>query len=497
MYRVTIRQGWNGKPTMIHSPYLNGVKLPDAKVVKDVAAAASFNFTIYPNSNGYSNLHPYSTFVNVERIANKDGPIVLFEGRVLIPKDSMNDKGVLSKQVTCEGLLAFLHDSIQDYGKYQNMTPSVFLGKLLDVHNRQVESCKQIKLGRVTVTNSTDNVYRYTDDSKDTYDTIKEKLLDRLGGELQLRHEADGLYLDYLTEVGHESKQEIRIAKNLRSLTRNIDPTEIATVLKPLGAREEAAANENGNSDASAPRLTISSVNNGSTILRDESKIAEFGVQVKAQTWDDVHDAGILMTKGKSFLASQRTALVQYEMSAVDLSLIDLSVEDFQTGNYHHTYNPLMGIDETLRIIGQTIDLTNPANSTLSIGDKILNQEDFNRQLAKAQQAVDELQNEVNFLGSDLVNLSMEFSKSNDLVDNLKASVETMKQNLGDQDLSGITGTLAGMTQQLESLSQGIGSMPAQIAENQNAISGLVEKYNGIVQRLAALEDGTGGTTNE
>ena len=211
MYRVTVRQGWDGEETTIHSENMSSVKLLSAKIAKDVDSIDSFAFNISPKSPQYNAFKYRTTFV---KVTNTKLNKVLFEGRVLPTTDSMDSSGIFDKSVTCEGLTAFLHDSIQDYYALSNNDLRAFLSHMIDVHNRQVDSYKRVKLGQVTVTSPSDNVYKSIDDSKTTYDTIKEKLIDKYGGEIRLRHEPDGLYLDYMPEIATLSGQNIRLASN-------------------------------------------------------------------------------------------------------------------------------------------------------------------------------------------------------------------------------------------------------------------------------------------
>src|SRR5699024_767787 len=133
--------------------------------------------------------------------------------------------------------------------------------------NRQVEAHKRFKLGEVTVSNPTDNVYRYLG-YENSFETIKDKLVDRLGGYIRARHESDGLYLDYLEEVGEYVKSTpIRLAHNMQNVDYEVDPTEVVTRLVPLGKSIETE--DEGAADASQARLTIEDVNNGVDYLDD------------------------------------------------------------------------------------------------------------------------------------------------------------------------------------------------------------------------------------
>ena len=192
MYQVTLRQ-LDGQPIVIHSAYVDTVKLTEAKITKAVNSIEKFEFTCTPENPAYDSCHPFTSMVEV----TKDGT-VLFRGRVLKVDSSMDTNGKLTKDVTCEGELAYLHDSYQNYGKWQNISPADFFKRLIDVHNSQVEPYKRFTVGTVTVTDPNNSIYRYTAEEASTFDTITDKLIKRMGGELQLTRRGDDLYLDYI-----------------------------------------------------------------------------------------------------------------------------------------------------------------------------------------------------------------------------------------------------------------------------------------------------------
>lgn len=365
-YRVTIRQGWNGTEMLLNSDAYQSIRLVSASISKSVSAYDSFTFTLDPSHKLYSVIKPYNFFVKVVR---PDLNRVLFEGRVLTYSDSMDTSGIIQKTAVCEGLEGFLHDSAQPWAEYHNTTPRDFLQALINEHNKQVESYKQIRLGDVTVTNSTDNVYRFVDDTKDTYENIQDKLVSRLGGEIKLRNEAGILYLDYKPMIGNAAKQKIQLAHNMLSSSRNIDPTEVITVLKPLGATQERHNEDENKTEVSSPRLTIASVNDGDVYLRDEELIKEFGIRTKAQTWDDVTTADMLLQKGRNYLASQKAIKYELQLSYVDLSYINDNADMLACGDTIAVVNQLQGIEISERIIAMSIDLLQVQNTTVTLSN--------------------------------------------------------------------------------------------------------------------------------
>ncbi|EGF47457.1 prophage Lp1 protein 52, endolysin [Lacticaseibacillus rhamnosus MTCC 5462] len=386
MYRVMYRVGWDSPYKLLSSDF-GSPRLLQGKITKAVGSYDIFSCTIDPTQEAFSAITPLTTFITVVR--TKPPQRILFEGRVVTVQPAMGSDGTINNVVTAEGLESFLHDSVQPWAEFRNTSPRDFLQAMINQHNSQVESYKQIKLGTITVTNSTDNVYRFSDDTKDTYTNIKEKLIDRLDGEIRLRHESTGLFLDYMPVIGEKSKQPIQLRKNLLSMSQKLDPTDVITVLKPLGAAEERTTDEGETQAVSTPRLTISDVNGGSPFLRDQKLIDQFGIQVGVQTWDDVKTDTALLTKGKEFLANQKPVKQLVQITAVDLSLVGRSVSDFWCGNYYDIINPFIGFAQTLRMSAQVIDLVDPKSSTLQAGDVVLSQEQYNlnlrQQLRQAQ----------------------------------------------------------------------------------------------------------------
>lgn len=351
MHTVTIKNGI--EKTTIHSDNLD--RISAGKVVKAVNAVDSFTFTIYPDNAGYDKLKPLTTSVTVtDDSTGKD----VFIGRVLKCPDSMDEQGLICKSVTCEGRLGWLYDSVQPYAEYKVVGISTVLASFISKHNTQVGDDKHISVGQVTVTG--ENNYTYSVNWVSTMDAISEQLVGKFGGEIQLRDQDGKVYIDYLEHIGHGTDTKIELAVNLKTISREIDETSVITRLYPLGAKQTD----------SEKRLTIGSVNGGKDYIEDSALVAKYGVISGTQTWDDVTQASILKTKATAFLKSANKAKKQYKITAVDLSTIDMNFEQFELGCWYRVVNPLMGIDEDLRIIGITINLDSPEQSELTFGDK-------------------------------------------------------------------------------------------------------------------------------
>lgn len=351
MFIVTITNGAGN--TVIHSDGTD--RISGGKVAKSINAVDSFSFTICPNNAGYDLLKPLTTAVKVyDESTDKD----IFIGRVLKCPDSMDERGLICRKVTCEGRLGWLYDSVQPYIEYKMVGIRTVLSAFLSKHNSQVGADKRIELGQVTVTAS--NNYTYTANWDKTMDVIADKLIGKFGGEIQLRDKGGKVYLDYLENIGHGTDTTIELAVNLKTISREVDETAVITRLYPLGAKLTD----------SEKRLTIGTVNGGKDYIEDSSLVAKYGVISGTQIWDDVTLASNLLSKGKEYLKSVNRAKVQYQITALDLSRIDKHIEQFELGCWYRVKNSIMGIDEDLRIVGISIDLDNPQASQLTFGDR-------------------------------------------------------------------------------------------------------------------------------
>jgi hypothetical protein len=492
VYRVLIRQTWDGEETLINTDVGNVPRLLTCQVTKAVGSYDTLSMTMAPTNPGYNQLRPHMTFIRVVRVQPAR---VIFEGRITTIKPSLANDGVIQVQAGSEGLAAMMHDSVQPWAEFHNTTPKAFLQALIDQHNAQVEPYKQIKLGNVTVTNSTDNVYRYTDDTKDTFDTITDKLVSRLGGETRIRHESDGLYLDYMPQIGVQANQVVRLKSNLLSLSSQVDPSDVITVLKPLGATQErtTAEGEADTSQTSNPRLTIETVNNGSPFLVDKTLVAEFGIHVGAVTWDDVKNPTNLMKKGADWFGTQHAALETVQLSAVDLSLVGYDVDDFVCGNYYRVVCDILRFDKNLRYVGMLIDAVAPLNSTITAGDLALSAEDYAMTLYKAAQKVDGIESGIVLLTGKTNAASLTASEASKNAEAANELVGQLQTQFTQANVSEIPATLEALREQISGFDTSVKEFDQQVADvkdGQTTSTGAT--LTTIEGRVKALEDAGG-----
>ena len=142
-------------------------------IKKGINVIDSFTFNIQPKNPGFNILKAYKTHVKVFNTKSKKYEFI---GRVLPSVSDMQDSGAFIKKITCESILGYLIDSKQDYEEYQNISPKDYLKKLIEVHNSRVENYKRFEVRNVTVKDSNDSLYRYSDYTS-KWDYINEDLI--------------------------------------------------------------------------------------------------------------------------------------------------------------------------------------------------------------------------------------------------------------------------------------------------------------------------------
>jgi GH25 family lysozyme M1 (1,4-beta-N-acetylmuramidase) len=376
--------------------------------------------TVNIKNSLFGKVEPFQTHINILQDSK-----LIFRGRALKPKKAMNSSGLFQQTFTFESIKSYLLDSVQRFKEVHNTTPAQFFSDLIDVHNSQVPSYKQFKVGQVDVTNSTDNVYRYVE-YETTYDTIKDKLMDRLGGYLVLRIESDGNYLDYLQNPGsdHQNDTPILLGKNLKSSSVEIDPTSIITRLVPLGSTIEST--DENNTSAAYPRVTIASVNNGKDYLDIPDSQNEFGIINGTQTWEDVNDASILLTKAKAWIASQKAATETWSIEAVEL--LNSRFESFKVSDRYRFANDLVAKQQYLRVIQKDIDFTKPQTSSLTIGDSTVSLSRYQLENQKAADEISILNKRVNAQQSKIINLNQNLLETSKIINNFTSVPDEIKK---------------------------------------------------------------------
>ena len=339
----------------------------DARV-KALTVGGNPYFEVGDNINGSATFKVFPTHPYYDKVEKLTTDIVIyrddepeFYGRVLYDDEDFSG----TKKVFVEGELAFLCDSIQRPKVYHNISVKAYVQDLIDIHNAQVEERKQFVVGRVTVKDSNDSLYRYSN-YEDTRTAFKEKLTSRLGGHLVIRHEEGLRILDYLSDEDYYTRntQGIRFGKNLLDFSKNMDASDLATCIIPLGAKLDEDEQDPALEAISEQRRTIVSVNGGVDYVTDDNAVKEYGKIYKTVTWDDVTVPENLKKKAEEYLKSVQFEKMVLELKAIDLNLTDESFQRFEIGNMIQCVSTPNGLDREFPLTKKKVYITSFKNNT-------------------------------------------------------------------------------------------------------------------------------------
>lgn len=348
---------------LIYFPSNESYALISPKLTLEVGKAGSFSFGLPKTNLAYNQLHRFTTEIVVERDDTE-----LFRGRVI--EDPKIFDG--TKNIYCEGNLAYLMDSVQRNDAYTG-TAHAFFNKIIMAHNARVEQKKQFTVGEITIEDRSiviagkidaqeTSQFDYkqiainstTNDWKSSFDYINDTLIGYCGGYLRTRQEDGVTYIDLLADnYGEDIAQTIDFGVNLLDLNQNTAVDDFFTVLIPLG-------DEN---------LTIASVNSGSDELVNQELVNEYGRIVKTHTFDSVTSASTLLENAQRYLNLHSVVDISFEVKAIDMHLLDPSIEEFLCGHKIHLNSRPHGVTEFLTCTKIEYDMTDPSNDTYTFGN--------------------------------------------------------------------------------------------------------------------------------
>ena len=373
-------------------------KLVEADISEQIGMIAKVTFTIDKSNPYYDELISRVTQVWIyeEDIINErnNEHNVLFAGHIVSITESISRDGIITKQVTCADHTDYLNDTIVPRQSYW-LTLRSAIGQISQFaendHNDQVThiegsqgdpNVKCMYFNFSTTVPQDYNNYEYVVNWDTTYRVVRE-IMDRFGYEWYVEpykeelEAGSGNYFYRMIvmvtdKIGKTSSVKLQDGVNIQSLTVQKDETNVVTRLFPLGST---------NDDGSVVTIPSEEGDTGDIHVSDrynaidnETAIERYGIISGINTWDDVTLPANLKTKGKSYIANKCGVKVQYSGTFLDLAGKDPQ-NRFCLGDTHRLVHSLLGIDETVRIVGLKRDLLRPWNVELTLGDIFYNAE--------------------------------------------------------------------------------------------------------------------------
>lgn len=340
----------------------------DPSVHLAVGKAGDMSFTLQPDHPYLSNLRRMRGVVEL-----LDGTVPIYRGR--ITTDTKDFYG--AHRIETEGMLACLNDSVinpfvypDDFAEdddYKTAAESgnvveFFFRWILSQHNAQVTAEQQIKPGVVTVSDPNNYITRSSEEYATAMTTISDKLAkSSLGGNLLIRYENDGNYLDYYAELPLTNTQTVEFAENLLDLSSEVDGTSIYTAILPEG--------KDGLTIGNLPDgdLTDDLVKSGK-IIYSKSGVATYGRITRHIKWDDVTVAANLQTKAKAALADNGLSMPEtITCKAVDLGWQE-GIQHFRVGRMTALLSTPHGYSASYPLMELAPDILNPGNTQITLG---------------------------------------------------------------------------------------------------------------------------------
>lgn len=390
----------------LYDPRDSRLIITNPKCKLEVNTVGEASFTIYTTHPNYSQMKKLRS---VFEILQDGTPI--FRGRMTDDtRDFYN-----SKIVDLEGVMAYFNDSVIEPFVFPDSFSGAstadneveyFLNWLIEQHNAQVEPFQQFRLGRVTVRDPA-NLTRALDDYTKTWEVIKTRLFESsLGGYLCIRYEYDENgnpvnIIDYLADFKDDdgaiiaNPQKIAFGKNLLDIVQASDASETYSAIIPRGMKKS----EIDGSSEDDSRLTIEElpdeviqetaeagkiIKKGKMIY-SEKAVEEYGficAPPSETVFEDVKEAETLRTYGVDFLVNKGILFLNtITIRAADLHFSDEKIEALRIYRYVLTNSAPHGLEDFKKLERLEIDILNPQNTIIEIGESRLSMTDINANL--------------------------------------------------------------------------------------------------------------------
>lgn len=321
--------------------------LINPQVKAEIGKAGSLTFTILPTHPMYDDLKPFKTFLKVEI----DGTEI-FYGRVLdTSKDIYNQKNV-----TCEGDLTFLLDSVCTPGDY-NETVSAFFTRCINWHNAGVEAAKQFQIGTVSIAAKNTKVNFDVSNYTSIGDLIETELIGYYGGYLRTRanpNQNEKRIIDIVKEGDSSSNQVIEYGSQMLDLTNDESANDLFTVLLAVGDSDS-----NDGTDYNFPTYRY----------EVPGAVAQYGKITHVESFSGIKSSAELKPLAEEYVRTHYDPYpTELTIKAIDLHILDGSIQTIVVGNTVKIQSTPHNLSKNLMCVSIDYDLENPENTSYVFG---------------------------------------------------------------------------------------------------------------------------------
>lgn len=461
MYRIKCDNG------ILHDIRDEEYTLLSPKVSLELNKTGNLDFRILPSHPEIGRIKKMSS-----RIVVYDDDELLYVGRPTTDEADFYNYG----QVSCEGELAFLLDSIQrpkerdrTYGFEPISTNIDVFQNVIKEHNLQVEDSKKFEIGIIDIDSA--DMENFDTNYEKTWDLINSAFIGVYSGYLRVRHENSTRYIDYVKQFGQESAQEIRFGENLLDLKRYIKADNIITAIIPVGKNNVTIKSANGH--------------DGKDYIYDPAAVELYGWIYQKVDFSDVNDPDTLLAKAKEYLQTCVNLAITIELTAIDLHLVDVDMDRIKLGDIVRVVSPLHHLDRYMQVSKREYNLTEPSADKITLGDTLSYltekqaglQKDIEQQKNTAlidDETKDSVENLINRVDGAYTGIHTMGVQIQEIGENASSMMEKLQQL--ETSISSIEVKQRGMDQDITNLS-------AEVITIKNSIQE-------ILTRIEALEEG-------
>jgi hypothetical protein len=369
---------------VLHDPRDVSARVTDATCDLEANTSGTLKFTMPADHPLYGSLAAMSADHEVVLSqADQDGTVLLelFRGRVTDAGEDMK----LEREITCEGCLAYLADSIvRPYGTYEDTTdetpgwttiaPGTARGYaewLIEQHNRQVDGSKYFKIGKDELDDT--SVTRSSTEYPDTLSELKDKVLTAFGCYART-YVQDGVhYIDFLSEGGPDAAQRIEFGENLTDYATTRTVSDVYTAIIPIG---KSAAESSDSSSTSfgvdeyseGPISGYDGMSKVGDRIQYDAGVMKYGLIEKKVSYDSASTLQGLVNAACADLSSASSVVESLSISAVDLSHIDSSLRPIGLLDWVRVTSRPHDVDSYILCLKISIDINDPTQTSYTLG---------------------------------------------------------------------------------------------------------------------------------
>lgn len=350
MLRYTIYAGSD----LIYNPRIIGdngealYKVIEPTLTESTESFSSLTFSALKGSPAYDHCTELTP-----RIKVYNGADLYWTGRILNITPDIYDQ----RQYYAEDFLGVLLNTIFRPFEFDG-TVADFFDYLIDSHNEQASDGDKF----VSVScDINDSIIRSSEGYDTTWNTIKTKLLNSIGGYIWVDYDQnEGPVLHYSKNPRNANLTPIQLGSNLSEFSVRNKFDKFYTACIPLGAKD----------DTTKEYVTIAPVNNDLDYLIDDLAAAQYGIiyaPTSETTWEDVTLPSNLLTRAQEWLQNQAARGVQeISISAVDASVLDIDLAPYMWLDSVQVI--ATGFNETMILKSIKRRLDDPASVSISMG---------------------------------------------------------------------------------------------------------------------------------